>query len=304
MRRYALVAALTGLVACGQGRSTSEDVRVPILGSVSHRFASQAVGDTFQVSVVLPRSYHTDNARRFPVIYLLDGNELTGVAASVAWELWVAGMPEVILVGVDYPVADLDQSQGIRFRDLTPSADPSAIAAMGPEYSQFGLPAPTTSGGGGRFLAFLTEELGPKIDSLYRTDTTNRSLLGLSLGGLLTLHAVLDRPGYYQNYIALSPSLWWKGHETLARFRSLGQNRQPVQRLFVSVGLLEESPTSLMVSNVRRLEEIVREQPSIASASHFQYFPDEDHNSGWAAAMSRGLRYVFSLWPPKSVERK
>lgn len=52
------------------------------------------------------------------------------VAASVAWELWVSGMPEVILVGADYPVADLDQSQGIRFRDMTPSEDRAAISAM------------------------------------------------------------------------------------------------------------------------------------------------------------------------------
>jgi hypothetical protein len=259
---------------------------------------SRAVGDTFQVSVVLPRSYHTATGRRFPVVYLLDGNELTGVAASVAWELWVSGMPEVILVGVDYPVANLDQSQGIRFRDLTPSEDRAAIAAMGPEYASLGLPAPTTSGGGSRFITFLTEELGPRIDSLYRTDSANRSLLGLSLGGLLALHVLLERPEYYQNYIVLSPSLWWNKDETLARFRSLARDRQPAQRLFVSVGLLEEDPTYRMVSNVRRLEALVAAQGSIARASHFQYFPDENHNSGWPAAMSRGLRYAFRLWPP------
>jgi transposase-like protein len=42
----------------------------------------QAVADTCQVRVALPRRYHTDTTRRLPV------------------------------VGVDYPVADLDRSQG------------------------------------------------------------------------------------------------------------------------------------------------------------------------------------------------
>lgn len=296
-RAFLMCAALTVLIACGNEKQPAAEARVPILGSVSHQIASQAVGDTFQVSVALPRSYSTDSTRRFPVVYLLDGNELIGVAASVAWELWVSGMPEVILVGVDYPVADLDQSQGIRFRDLTPSEDRAAIAAQGPEYTAIGLPAPTVSGGGPRFITFLTDELGPRIDSLYRTDASNRSLLGLSLGGLLALHVLLERPDYYHNYIVLSPSLWWNKDETVQRFAALPADRKPVQRLFVSVGLAEEDSIYRMVKNVRRLETIVAKQPSVALATHFQYFPDENHNSGWPAAMSRGLRFAFRLWP-------
>lgn len=301
-RGFAVLAALTTCLACGAGSRSVDDPRVPILGSVSHQFASRAVGDTFQVSVVLPRSYRADTTRRFPVVYLLDGNELIGVAASVAWELGITGMPEVILVGVDYPLPDLDGSQGVRFRDLTPSSDSAAIASMGPEYVKLGLPPPTTSGGGSRFVAFLTDELGPKIDSLYRTEPSNRTLLGLSLGGLLTLHAFLERPTFYQSYVALSPSLWWNKGETLARFESRVADRQPVARLFVSIGLLEEDPTYRMVSNVRSFEKIVRDRKPFLD-SHFQYFPDENHNSGWPGAMSRGLRYAFRLWPPTDARR-
>lgn len=297
-RVFAMVSALTAVIACGTEQQPVADSRVAILGSVSHQIASRAVGDTFQISVVLPRTYQADTTRRYPVVYLLDGNALIGVAASVAWELGMSGMPEVILVGVDYPVADLDQSQGIRFRDLTPSADPAGIAAIGSAHATLGLPAPTTSGGGARFITFLTDELGPRIDSLYRTDASHRSLLGLSLGGLLTLHVLLERPDYYRNYIVLSPFLVWNNDETLARYRSIAKDRQPVQRLFVSVGLLEEDSTYRMVSNVRELEAIVATHRSLALATHFQYFPDENHNSGWPAAMSRGLRYAFQLWPP------
>ena len=143
---------LTAVAAVGCVEPPAADPRVPILGSVSHQVWSSVVGDSFQISVVLPRSYHAETSRQFPVVYLLDGNELTGVAASVAWELWVSGMPEVLLVGVDYPVLGLDQSQGLRFRDLTPSADPASISVQAKEYADFGLPAPTTSGGGPKFL--------------------------------------------------------------------------------------------------------------------------------------------------------
>lgn len=303
MRRcWVIASALVGVLACDRESQPGMDPRVPLLNSVSHQVPSRAVGDTFQVSVVLPRSYRTDSTRRFPVIYLLDGNELIGVAASVAWELWVSGMPEVILVGVDYPVPDLDQSQGIRYRDLTPSADSATIAATAPEYTALGLPAPTMSGGGPRFLRYLTEELGPRIDSIYRTDTTRRSLLGLSLGGLLALHALAERPDYYANFMVLSPSIWWNKAEVLARLGALPPDRTPPARLFVSVGLDEDDATYKMVSNVRQLEALVARQPAIAAASRFVYFPEENHNSGWPAALSRGLRYVFGLWPASTVK--
>lgn len=271
---------------------------MPILSSVGHRLSSRAVGSDFQVSVVLPRSYATDTSRRFPVVYLLDGNELTGVAASLAWELRFTGAPEVILVGIDYPVPSLDGSQGTRFRDLTPSTDSGAVAAMASEYRALGLPEPTASGGASAFLSLLTDDLIPFVDSVYRTQPTERTLLGFSLGGLFAMHVLLERPEHFRNYIALSPSLWWDGGELLTRVARLNLATDAPRRLFVSIGLLEENPTYRMVTDVRALEQALRTYAPSALEWHVQYFPDENHSSGWPGAMSRGLRYVFGVWSP------
>ncbi|WP_237601610.1 alpha/beta hydrolase [Aequorivita vitellina] len=51
---------------------------------------------------------------------------------------------------------------------------------------------PNTGGGGRKFLSFIEKELIPHIDKNYRTES-HRTLIGHSLGGLLTLNAYMTK---------------------------------------------------------------------------------------------------------------
>jgi len=164
-------------------------------------YSSDRVGDRFHIFVDLPKGYEHDVDKRYPILFLLDGNAYfdhvkNAVAAYADGHNHLA---TPIVIGVGYENAYLMDS--LRVRDYT---YPQALVA-----DSF-----ATSGGADRFYSFITEELIPHIDSCYRTDTTSRTLMGHSFGGYFTLYALLrdclakdhQHPGF-DNYISASPSI-------------------------------------------------------------------------------------------------
>jgi predicted alpha/beta superfamily hydrolase len=169
----------------------TEQVRPIVIGQ-SFALPSKVLGDIRRVNVYLPESYG-DAARAFPVVVLLDGGEkedfhhVTGLAQINA--AYGQGQ-EVIVVGVE----------GVdRRHDLT---SPSSVAAD--------LKVAPTSGGAAAYRKFLVEELKPWVAARYRTNGRT-ALMGESLAGLFTLETLLKAPESFDDYVIVSPSLWWNG---------------------------------------------------------------------------------------------
>jgi uncharacterized protein len=75
------------------------------------------------------------------------------------------------------------------------------------------------AGGSEKFIRFIAEELQPYIKSTYKV---SRSLLiGQSLGGLLASEIVLKKPELFDDYIIISPSLWWDDESLLKQASTL-----------------------------------------------------------------------------------
>jgi hypothetical protein len=128
--------------------------------------------------VRLPESYGRDGARRYPVLYVLDGSSQdVHTAESAALLARIEAMPEVIVVGIP------NVSDESRERDLTPSMKADS------------------------FLAFLEKELIPRIEKDYRTSRP-RMLAGNSRGGLFVVHSLLRAPSLFDARFAHSPALW------------------------------------------------------------------------------------------------
>jgi uncharacterized protein len=64
------------------------------------------------------------------------------------------------------------------------------------------------SGGSAAFMDFIEKELQPFVDGHYHTNAT-RTIVGQSLGGLLATEIMFKRPQLFDQYIIVSPSLWW-----------------------------------------------------------------------------------------------
>jgi len=165
---------------------------VPITIGLGHVLQSKVLSDARRLNVRLPDHYG-EPGRRFPVLYLLDGGEredFLHIAGLTQITAAYGEGQEVILVGIE----------GVdRRHDLT---SPSSVAED--------RKAAPTSGGAAAYRRFLVEELKPWVEGRYRTDGRS-ALMGESLAGLFVLETLLRTPSAFNDYISVSPSLWWDG---------------------------------------------------------------------------------------------
>ena len=165
-------------------------------------FESKILGNRRDILVWLPPQYAKEPRRRFPVLYLHDGQNAFDAATSFAGE-WRADEIATGLIGAK------------RIEPIIMVAVPNMGAERGNEY--LATRVGNMGGRGDLYGRFLTEELKPFVDRTYRTKTGPRDtgLLGSSLGGLITLHLGLTRPDVFGKLGVVSPSVWWNGREIL-----------------------------------------------------------------------------------------
>ncbi len=153
--------------------------------------------------VYLPPSYEADTMRRYPVLYMMDQQNLffdSLAYGGAAWQLHRttdslsrAGlMPEVIIVGVDH-------ASEKRFQEYLPEK-PAAPFSEAIKARTGGTPYSDD------YLRFLTQELKPYIDTTYRTKTgmADTYIGGSSMGGLISMYAVCEFPEVFAGALCLS----------------------------------------------------------------------------------------------------
>jgi len=199
MFKLCVAACIVLVCAC---TSAEKQTAVPSADTTTFALYSPVVKDSFYVSVQLPDDYKIGSKMHYPVVYMLDANFYFPMMASVCKQYERAGLlPPVILVGIGYKTFELMDS--LRQRDdLYPASLPKDEIQV--------------QGGGLRFNEFLVQQLVPQVDSLYRTDTHKRVLMGHSFGGYFTLLALLQQSSQsrstFSNFIAASPSLWYRDY--------------------------------------------------------------------------------------------
>ena len=200
---------------------------------------STVLAEDRQFIVHLPASYARDPGRRYPVIYVLDGSsQHAHTVESAALMSRIGVMPEVIVVGA--PPVD---GRG-RERDYTPPGmRQDADVTDGPE------------GAADRFLAFLRDELIPRVERDYRTDRP-RMLAGNSRGGLFVVYSLLAEPSLFDARFAHSPALWRDEEAIVARLEQFLTSPQSTAGfLFLSLGDREnEKMTAAFERTVAMLE--------------------------------------------------
>ena len=147
--------------------------------------------------IYLPDYYDEAPDRRFPVMYMFDGQNVFFDSDATYGKSW--GM----------------------YNFMTWTRKPLIIVAV--ECNQFGERfneyAPVTyenqehgyvKGKGWLYMNWLVNELKPYIDANYRTlpDRENTIVAGSSMGGLMALYAVSCYNRVFQRAACLSPSLW------------------------------------------------------------------------------------------------
>ena len=126
-----------------------------------------------------------------PVLYLVDG----GAEQDF---FHIAGLSQLTLVNAErQPMIVV----GVRTHDRRAEITPDA---RDPRYKGNGF---ETWGGAEAFRRHLLDEVRPFIEARY---AVGRSvLMGESLAGLFVLDTFLRTPDAFDDYVAVSPSLWW-----------------------------------------------------------------------------------------------
>lgn len=189
------------------------------------------------VIVYLPPGYDEDLERRYPVLYMQDGQNLFDNATAFSGEwgvdetldsLRARGDRGVIVVGVDHG--------GDRRLD---------------EYSPW-RNARYGGGEGDAYADFLAHTLKPYVDAHYRTlaDRQHTAIAGSSMGGLISLYAALKYPDVYGRAAIFSPSLWFSPQIYAVARRA---RPRPGTRMYFVIGGREGSTPEEEVRNQARM---------------------------------------------------
>jgi predicted alpha/beta superfamily hydrolase len=244
-------------------------------------FHSTYLAKDRDVLVYLPPGYSEQLERRFPVLYMQDGQNLFDGATSfipgMEWRVDETAQALIISQAIEpLIIVGIYNAGEQRIDEYTPTRDPKYNAG----------------GHADLYGRMLVEELKPFIDARYRTltDPSNTALGGSSLGGLVSLYLGLKYPRVFGKLAVISPSVWWDNGVIVRSVRSL-DSKLPL-RIWLDMGTAE-SPGA--ARNARRLRAALVAK-GWSEGEDLKYFEAKGagHNEqAWAARMSQVLEYLF-----------
>jgi predicted alpha/beta superfamily hydrolase len=240
-------------------------------------FASPQLGNQRTLAVYLPPSYSENRLKRYPVLYMHDGQNLFDAATSAFGTEWrvdetvtaavVAGqMDEVIVVGIYNTGAN-------RIYEYTPCCD-------------------ATYGGGGAnaYERFLIDTVKPYVDQTYRTlpGKQNTGIMGSSLGGLVSCYIARRNPAVFAKAGCMSSSFWWN-REALTVEVEQATARVPVQH-YLDAGTSNDG-----LPQTTRMDTALRADGHVPGTDLYFYTAQgASHNeASWAARVAIPLGWLF-----------
>jgi predicted alpha/beta superfamily hydrolase len=258
------IAANLAFLFCATALLAQSEAPIPFVSSFS--IHSTILEEERTIVIALPAGYE-EGSTAYPVLYLLDGlQNIWHVAGSAEVLTRTGAMPPVIIVGI--------QSVN-RMRDFTPS-------------SVNDVPY---SGGGPKFLDFISKELVPYIDTHYRTHPY-RVLEGHSLAGIFAANTFLENTQMFHAYIVMSPAMWWNKEELTAKAKIFFKTHTKFNTsLYLGIGGADGQG---MRNELGRFVEVIdQNQPGGLRWEHRE-MEGEGHMSAPLLINYYGLKFVFS----------
>jgi len=234
-------------------KNNSASVNVKIMDTA---FYIPQLNRTRRIWLYLPPDY-AKSKKKYPVLYMHDGQNLFENKTSYSGEwgvdeyldsIYKKGEKEVIVVGIDNGLFK-------RMQEYNPW-----------EFQNFG------EGEGDKYVDFLVKTLKPFIDKHYRTlkDKPNTFIAGSSMGGLISLYAVLKYPKVFGGAGIFSPAFWTaSGIDSTV----IAAAKKVNTKLFFYAGGKEGDS---MVPDMKRIEKEIKERSS--SPIKEKIDPDAQHN--------------------------
>jgi len=222
------------------------------------------------LNIYLPHGYSPDSTKTYPVIYLLDGSideDFIHIAGAVQFGSfsWINMLPESIVVGI----ANVDRKRDFSY----------------PTRNDLDKKYLPTGGGAAKFIQFLSSEVQPFITRQYKTDTIS-TLIGQSLGGLLATQILFKQPELFDNYVIVSPSLWWDEESLLHAEPTAYTSTKSV---YVAVG----KEGAVMERLARALHVKLATSQKKNTRLFFKFLEDQDHGDALHLAVYDAFEKIF-----------
>jgi predicted alpha/beta superfamily hydrolase len=207
-----------------------------------------------KIWIYTPANY-TQSKKRFPVVYVHDAQNLFDAKTSYAGEWNIDEKldslnAQVIVVGIEH-------GNEKRLEELTPYKN-----------EQYG------GGKAEAYLDFIIHTLKPEIDKNYRTKSEAKytCILGSSLGGLVSLYAVMKHPEVFGKAGVFSPSLWFS-EQIYTDLKALPEFKAKVYML------CGDKESESMVRDIKRLEYAINEKRCYClNLNKLKIVPGGQHN--------------------------
>jgi len=250
-----------------------------------HHIPSHSLGLDRRITVWLPPGWRAQR-RRYPVLYLNDGQNLFDPGRAFAGETWRVRetaawlirhkrIPPLAIVGIDHG----DGRRGREYLPVEDDRNPGAQNPLGRQYAEF-----------------VTREVLPFMLREYpiAAGASNTGFGGSSYGAIAALTTTIVKPGVFGRLLIESPSLYVGGEYLLRRARAA---RRWPSRVYLGVGTTETSRADRneeTVDNVRKLEAILRRAGLGARRLRVVVEAGGTHSEGaWARRLPGALEFLY-----------
>jgi uncharacterized protein len=233
---------------------------------------SKEVKDSFELYVSTPNNMYLN--KTYDVIYYCDANLKSGrkLRELISGNVYNIKVENTIFVGVGH----IGNIHVLRRRDfILPSIADNDTAGSSINYGQIE-----------NFYQFLKTELIPKINSEYKTNQYNNSIVGHSLGGLFVFYCLFKNEPLFKNYFALSPALWID-HYSIYEFNKLTNDNSTKKNLYFSAGGLEIM--NYIKKGTNRMFKFLHEKRYINLNFKYEIHKGKTHNS----QVEKSLKYIL-----------
>ncbi len=248
-----------------------------------------------RVDVWLPPGYDANPGARYPVIYMHDGQNLFDPAVSFGGQAWEVDqalcrlihahrVPAAIIVGIW-------NTGPSRFLEYMPqkvvTAEVVAHYANGPKVSAGDLASDA-------YLKYLVEELKPVIDRTYRTepDRVHTSIMGSSMGGLISAYAMAEYPGVFGGAGCLSTH-WPAGEGALIDWLAKHSPDPATHRFYFDHG--DQGLDAQYAPYQQRMDAVLKAAGFTAGRNSLsKFYPGADHSEkSWRERAEVPLEFLL-----------
>ncbi len=220
------------------------------------------------IVVWFPPDYESNAERRYPVLYMHDGQNVFDPSTSAFGHEW-----------------QVDEEADRLIREG--AIEPMIVVGM------YNTPNRTAEYGDDRnltekYVRFVIDRVKPMIDQTYRTkpDAANTAVMGSSMGGLISFIMAWDHPDVFSKAGCLSPA--FIRSDVLDRVKAHEGEPKPI-RIYMDNGTIELE--SVLQPGCDQMLDLLR-----ARGYAHEWFLDEgsEHNEqAWAARVEKPLRFLF-----------